>query len=116
MFVPRGHMRHFAAAVKARRERAGDRRRPARRPGAGAPRSSPSGDADLVLLGRALIAEPDWPRKVEQARLGELRPCIACNACVDLVGRGERARCSVNPEAGRELDVGGRAAAERRGA
>jgi NADPH-dependent 2,4-dienoyl-CoA reductase/sulfur reductase-like enzyme len=62
------------------------------------------GDADLVLLGRALIAEPDWPVKVEQGRFDELRPCIACNACVDLVGRGERARCSVNPEAGRELE------------
>ena len=69
------------------------------------------GDADLVLLGRALIAEPDWPRKVEEGRFDELRPCIACNACVDLVGRGERARCSVNPEAGRELDV---AASRRR--
>jgi pyruvate/2-oxoglutarate dehydrogenase complex dihydrolipoamide dehydrogenase (E3) component len=62
-----------------------------------------NGDADLVLLGRALIAEPDWPRKVQSDQLHELRPCIACNACVDLVGRGERARCSVNPEAGREL-------------
>jgi NADPH-dependent 2,4-dienoyl-CoA reductase/sulfur reductase-like enzyme len=62
------------------------------------------GDADLVLLGRALIAEPDWPVLVEEGRFGELRPCIACNACVDLVGRGERARCSVNPEAGRERE------------
>ena len=61
-----------------------------------------SGDADLVLLGRGLIAEPDWPAKVEAGRLGDVRPCIACNACVDLVGRGERARCAVNPEVGRE--------------
>ena len=58
-----------------------------------------------MLLGRALIAEPDWPLKVEDGRLDELRPCIACNACVDLVGRGERARCAVNPEAGRELEL-----------
>jgi NADPH-dependent 2,4-dienoyl-CoA reductase/sulfur reductase-like enzyme len=61
------------------------------------------GDADLICLGRGLIAEPDWPRKVQEGRLGEVRPCIACNACVDLVGRGEHARCAVNPEAGREL-------------
>ncbi|MFI5609953.1 FAD-dependent oxidoreductase [Amycolatopsis sp. NPDC051903] len=61
-----------------------------------------SGDADLVLLGRGLIAEPDWPNLVRAGRLSEVRPCIACNACVDLVGRGERARCSVNPEVGRE--------------
>ncbi|MCE3551670.1 NAD(P)/FAD-dependent oxidoreductase [Pseudonocardia sp. RS11V-5] len=62
-----------------------------------------SGEADMVLLGRGLIAEPDWPLLVRDGRRDELRPCIACNACVDLVGRGERARCAVNPEVGREL-------------
>jgi NADPH-dependent 2,4-dienoyl-CoA reductase/sulfur reductase-like enzyme len=31
-----------------------------------------------------------------------VRPCIACNACVDLVGKGLEVRCAVNPEAGRE--------------
>jgi 2,4-dienoyl-CoA reductase (NADPH2) len=72
------------------------------------------GDADVVLLGRALIAEPDWPRKVEEQRYGELRPCIACNACVDLVGKGERARCSVNPEVGRELEWAIEPATEKR--
>jgi 2,4-dienoyl-CoA reductase-like NADH-dependent reductase (Old Yellow Enzyme family)/thioredoxin reductase len=102
MAVPRGHMRPLAAAVK----RAVDV--PVMAVGRlddpdEAAAAVASGDADLVLLGRALIAEPDWPDKVREGRLAELRPCIACNACVDLVGRGERARCSVNPEAGREL-------------
>jgi 2,4-dienoyl-CoA reductase (NADPH2) len=102
MFVPRGHMRHLAAAVKAAVDvpviAVGRLDDPAL-----AADVIASGDADLILLGRTLIAEPDWPRKVEGDRLGELRPCIACNACVDLVGRGEVARCAVNPEAGREL-------------
>jgi 2,4-dienoyl-CoA reductase-like NADH-dependent reductase (Old Yellow Enzyme family)/thioredoxin reductase len=63
------------------------------------------GHADLIALGRGLIAEPDWPRKIEDGDAeSRLRPCIACNACVDLVGRGERARCSVNPEVGRERE------------
>jgi len=101
MFVPRGHMRHMAAAVKAAVGvpviAVGRLDEPAL-----AAEVVTSGDADLVLLGRTLIAEPDWPRKVEAGLLEELRPCIACNACVDLVGRGEVARCSVNPEAGRE--------------
>jgi 2,4-dienoyl-CoA reductase-like NADH-dependent reductase (Old Yellow Enzyme family)/thioredoxin reductase len=101
MFVPRGHMRHLAAAVKAAVDvpviAVGRLDDPAL-----AADVIASGDADLVLLGRTLIAEPDWPRKVRDGLLGELRPCIACNACVDLVGRGEVARCSVNPEAGRE--------------
>ena len=63
-----------------------------------------SGAADLICLGRGLIADPDWPAKIHDRMGGEVRPCIACNACVDLVGRGERARCAVNPEVGRELD------------
>jgi NADPH-dependent 2,4-dienoyl-CoA reductase/sulfur reductase-like enzyme len=102
MFVPRGHMVPLAAAIKH---------------AVGVPviavgrlddpelaaKVVASGDADLICLGRGLIAEPDWPAKVRERRLGELRPCIACNACVDLVGRGEHARCAVNPEAGREL-------------
>jgi 2,4-dienoyl-CoA reductase (NADPH2) len=101
MFVPRGQMVPLAAAVKAAVGvpviAVGRLDDPALAAGVVA-----SGEADLICLGRGLIAEPDWPAKVSDGRLGELRPCIACNACVDLVGRGERARCAVNPEAGRE--------------
>jgi 2,4-dienoyl-CoA reductase (NADPH2) len=101
MATPRGHMRPLAAAVRKAVDipvmavgRLDD-------PDEAAAVVA-SGEADLVLLGRALIAEPDWPDKVRERRLGELRPCIACNACVELVGRGGRARCAVNPEVGRE--------------
>jgi 2,4-dienoyl-CoA reductase-like NADH-dependent reductase (Old Yellow Enzyme family)/thioredoxin reductase len=101
MSTPRGSMRPLAAAV---RRAVGV---PVMAVGrlddpADAADAVASGDADLVLLGRGLIAEPDWPSKVAAGRLGDVRPCIACNACVDLVGRGERARCAVNPEVGRE--------------
>ncbi|WP_166462942.1 NAD(P)/FAD-dependent oxidoreductase [Amycolatopsis acidicola] len=101
MSVPRGHMRPLARAVKQAVSvpvmAVGRLDDPALAEDVVA-----SGDADLVLLGRGLIAEPDWPNLVRAGRLDEVRPCIACNACVDLVGRGERAQCSVNPEAGRE--------------
>ncbi len=60
------------------------------------------GDADLIAIGRALIADPDFPRKVQEGRTSEIRPCIACNACVDLVANAKQARCAVNPEVGRE--------------
>lgn len=102
MSTPRGAMRHLAHAVRdavdvpvmavGRLDDPADAAAVVR-----------DGDADLVLLGRGLIAEPDWPAKVAAGRFDDVRPCIACNACVDLVGRGERARCSVNPEVGREL-------------
>ncbi|MET0191362.1 MAG: NAD(P)/FAD-dependent oxidoreductase [Pseudonocardia sediminis] len=101
MSTPRGHMRRFAAAVRDAVDvpvmavgRLDD-------PDMAAEVIA-SGEADMVLIGRGLIAEPDWPDLVHAGRLDERRPCIACNACVDLVGRGERARCAVNPEAGRE--------------
>lgn len=102
MSTPRGHMREMAAAVKGA---VGDVPVMAvgrlDDPDLAADIVS-AGDADLVLLGRGLIADPDWPELVRTGRLAERRPCIACNACVDLVGRGGRARCAVNPEAGRE--------------
>jgi len=60
------------------------------------------GDADLIAVGRALIADPDFPRKVQEGRLAEIRPCISCNACVDLVANAKQARCAVNPEVGRD--------------
>lgn len=103
MFVERGAMAPFAAAIKGVVDvpviavgRLDD-------PGTAA-RLIDAGEADLVCIGRGLIAEPDWAQKVELGLLDQVRPCIACNACVDLVGRGEPARCAVNPEAGRELD------------
>lgn len=34
-----------------------------------------SGQADLIGLGRPLIADPQWPQKVEQGRLDEIRSC-----------------------------------------
>lgn len=34
---------------------------------------------DMVFLGRQLIADPDWPRKVMSGKLDDVRPCIACN-------------------------------------
>jgi 2,4-dienoyl-CoA reductase (NADPH2) len=113
MFSPRGQMVPMAAAV---REAVGI---PVMAVGrlddpATAAAVIASGAADFVCLGRGLIAEPDWADKVREGRLDDLRPCIACNACVDLVGAGERARCSVNPEVGRELSWSVRPAATKR--
>jgi 2,4-dienoyl-CoA reductase (NADPH2) len=62
------------------------------------------GAADLVAIGRGLIADADWPRKVRERRVDEITPCIACNACLDLISRAQPARCAVNPEVSRELD------------
>jgi 2,4-dienoyl-CoA reductase (NADPH2) len=63
------------------------------------------GKADLVAVGRGLIADPDWVRKLEEGRQDDIRPCISCNACVDLVSRAQEARCTVNAYLGREQDA-----------
>lgn len=65
------------------------------------------GKADFVSMGRALIADPDLPRKVMEGRTDLIRPCIACNlGCRRRVlTEGRSIRCSVNPMAGREIEL-----------
>ena len=57
--------------------------------------------ADLIAMGRALLADPELPRK---ARAGEdIRPCIGCNqGCIDRLYNGLAITCLVNPRVGRE--------------
>ncbi|MEW6440575.1 MAG: FAD-dependent oxidoreductase [bacterium] len=63
------------------------------------------GAADFILMGRALIADPELPVKVEEDRLEDIRPCIACNiGCVGSIVAGVPATCTVNPMAGKEAE------------
>ena len=64
------------------------------------------GDADLIGMARQLVADPEIANKVRDGRLGEVRPCIACNACLLRVSRELPIRCGQNPEAGRERTLG----------
>ena len=57
--------------------------------------------ADLVSMGRALLADPFLPRKAKEGRLEEITPCISCNRCIQTLRKGA-VRCAVNPEAGNE--------------
>lgn len=59
------------------------------------------GKADMLALGRALLAEPHWVRKIKKNE--EIRPCIRCNVCHqrEVLDRKE-IRCTVNPQTGRE--------------
>lgn len=58
--------------------------------------------ADFISLGRALIADPDWPLKVASGKLEEIRSCLACNECRQQVIKQFPIRCTVNAVAGRE--------------
>jgi len=59
------------------------------------------GKADLISMGRALIADPDLPGKAMEGRSEEIIPCISCNRCVQSIRKGAL-QCAVNPETGRE--------------
>lgn len=59
------------------------------------------GQADLIGMTRALIADPEWPKKAMEGRLDDIRKCIACNqGC-----REKPVACTVNPEVGREKEM-----------
>ncbi|HSG79632.1 MAG TPA: FAD-dependent oxidoreductase, partial [Acidimicrobiia bacterium] len=61
------------------------------------------GDADLVGLARAHIADPDLARKAAEGREHETRPCIGCNqGCAGILQKGLPITCLVNPTAGKE--------------
>lgn len=64
------------------------------------------GKADLVAVGRGLVADPDWANKVRDGRWQEIRACIACNqGCIGALVAGMPFTCLVNPEAGREWEL-----------
>jgi 2,4-dienoyl-CoA reductase (NADPH2) len=63
-----------------------------------------SGKVDLVWMLRPLVADPELPNKAAEGRLDEIRTCIACNTCHDILCQGwfHETRCAVNPDAWRE--------------
>jgi len=59
--------------------------------------------ADMVSLGRALIADPFWPLKAMSGRENEIRPCISCSqGCTDRLFSGKPVFCLTNARAGFE--------------
>lgn len=57
------------------------------------------GDADLIGMGRQMIADPEWVNKVEYGKEETIRKCISCNiGCSGhRIGLNRPIRCSVNP-------------------
>ena len=69
-----------------------------------------SGKADMITLGRALLADPYLPEKARKGYTEDITPCIRCNYCISQnftpyvkYPRGV-ARCVVNPVIGREYE------------
>ena len=61
------------------------------------------GQADLIGVGRPLVADPDYPVKAMEGRFDEIRTCVGCNqGCLGRVFFGKPSECLVNGRAGRE--------------
>jgi 2-enoate reductase len=61
------------------------------------------GKADFICLGRALIADPEWPNKAERGKLEDIRPCLRCNeGCIGRAFYLKSMSCTVNPQVGKE--------------
>lgn len=75
------------------------------------------GKADLVALGRQLIADPDWPLKLAEGRDDEVVPCLWDNGgCLrDSIQRELPIRCIQNPQVGFEHEVDGPPAKQKPG-
>ena len=64
------------------------------------------GDADMVSMARALLADAEFGAKAAAGDRAGINICIACNqACLDHYFIGEPASCVVNPRAGRETQL-----------
>ncbi|MDO8691655.1 MAG: FAD-dependent oxidoreductase [Dehalococcoidia bacterium] len=73
------------------------------------------GHADLVALGRALLADPNLPAKAKDGRLDDIVSCLSCNqGCFARIAAHQDVTCVVNPAAGREREFAIKPAAEGR--
>ena len=62
------------------------------------------GKIDAVVMGRAALADPEYPNKVLSGHTERIRPCIACNqGCITRLQQGKQPTCAVNPTAMREV-------------
>lgn len=63
------------------------------------------GKADVITIARQFLCDPEFPRKVEEGRLDEIRRCILCYYCglTASIGKGSLI-CVVNPDLGRERE------------
>ena len=62
-----------------------------------------SGMADMVAVGRPLLADPDWGTKIAAGKACDIRRCISCNkGCTDAIQNRQFLSCVLNAENGYE--------------
>ena len=56
-----------------------------------------NGKADICMIGRANLCEPEFCNKGQAGKIDEIRPCIGCLRCLNGIMFGKRVSCTVNP-------------------
>ena len=56
-----------------------------------------NGKADICMIGRANLCDPEFSNKAMEGREEEIRPCIGCLRCLNGIMFGKRVSCTVNP-------------------
>lgn len=63
-----------------------------------AERALREGSCDMVMLGRPLLADPEWANKAFAGRVADICPCIGCQeGCLNEFVEGGHPQCAVNP-------------------
>jgi len=62
------------------------------------------GKTDLIWMARPFMSDPEFPNKAKEGRLDEIRTCIGCCTCIDMLWDDwmREWRCAINPETMRE--------------
>lgn len=55
------------------------------------------GKADLIAMGRSLLADPEWVEKARTGRSDQIRPCVRCLQCYHISTAYRNIGCTVNP-------------------
>lgn len=62
-----------------------------------------TGQADIVEIGRGLLADPFLPKKALEGKAEDITPCIRCYECFGETSKSETVKCTVNPTMGQQL-------------
>ena len=64
--------------------------------------------ADMIVMGRGLLADPELPNKAREGRFEDIRRCTYCDNCFDSMMEGDFSHltCAVNAALGREREIG----------
>lgn len=63
------------------------------------------GDADMAVMGRPFLTDPQLVNKAVGGDYDAIRPCLGCNAgCIDMSMKGKRAGCIINAECNKEAE------------